>query len=662
MNEATGQHSAKPSSEAEALSAAPFATECDLVMKGGITSGIVYPLAITEIAKAFRLRSIGGTSAGAIAAAAAAAAEAGRQRFNSGEIATDPDGFGKLAQLPDHLCAVAASGRGTKLLALFKPKAALRPFFDALTGALSAQGFGGKLQSAIGTLVAHYWVAAAIGVVLGTLPLWFIRPGWSTLPASVWILGLAILLAVGLVLLQTLRTLVAELPDNGFGICSGIADADDTAPEEALTTWLARYFDELAGQAQACPGQMKPLTFGDLKAHGVDLQVMTTCLTMGRPFRLPLRDDDHVRENNQFQFRKTEFDRLFPPYVVQWMVANPRPFNRSAEDKGRFSDMDFTGYQCLPLPDDFPVVVAVRMSLSFPLLLSAIPLHAVDFRKPPFKGEQPERCWFTDGGVGSNFPIHFFDAPLPTRPTFGLDLGLAEDAAAPRVVFPETNGGARLVYWRRFANGDGFSSITGFLSTVVNVAKDWNHEALSHLPGFRDRIGLIRLTKEEGGLNLTMPPERIQRLTEYGREAGQQFVRRFGAPAKWAPGMQASKMNWDNHQRIRLRLVLASVGEMVANIQSGVDLLAGRPTDYGRLFTSEAGAGSYCLAGLGKLDKDPANGLYTTQAGLAKWMLDDLVHMAQRITATVAAKPDATIHPGTHAPKPAPELKLRPRI
>jgi hypothetical protein len=36
-------------------------------MKGGITSGVVYPLAIVEIAKAFRLRSIGGTSAGAIA-------------------------------------------------------------------------------------------------------------------------------------------------------------------------------------------------------------------------------------------------------------------------------------------------------------------------------------------------------------------------------------------------------------------------------------------------------------------------------------------------------------------------------------------------------------------------------------------------------------------
>lgn len=42
--------------------------ECDIVMKGGVTSGIVYPSAILELARRYRFRSIGGTSAGAIAA------------------------------------------------------------------------------------------------------------------------------------------------------------------------------------------------------------------------------------------------------------------------------------------------------------------------------------------------------------------------------------------------------------------------------------------------------------------------------------------------------------------------------------------------------------------------------------------------------------------
>src|SRR3954453_16422133 len=52
--------------------------ECDAVMKGGITSGIVYPYAILQIATKYRFRSLGGTSVGAIAAAFAAAAEYGR--------------------------------------------------------------------------------------------------------------------------------------------------------------------------------------------------------------------------------------------------------------------------------------------------------------------------------------------------------------------------------------------------------------------------------------------------------------------------------------------------------------------------------------------------------------------------------------------------------
>jgi predicted acylesterase/phospholipase RssA len=49
------------------------ALECDLIMKGGVTSGLVYPGAIATLSETFRLRNIGGTSAGAIGAVAAAA-------------------------------------------------------------------------------------------------------------------------------------------------------------------------------------------------------------------------------------------------------------------------------------------------------------------------------------------------------------------------------------------------------------------------------------------------------------------------------------------------------------------------------------------------------------------------------------------------------------
>ncbi len=62
---------------------------CDLVMKGGLTSGIVYPAAVLKLAEQYKFKCIGGTSAGAIAAAVTAAAEAGR----------DTGGFEKLQKV-----------------------------------------------------------------------------------------------------------------------------------------------------------------------------------------------------------------------------------------------------------------------------------------------------------------------------------------------------------------------------------------------------------------------------------------------------------------------------------------------------------------------------------------------------------------------------------
>jgi predicted acylesterase/phospholipase RssA len=642
-----------------------FARECDLVLKGGITSGVVYPLAIVEIAKAFRLRGIGGTSAGAIAAAAAAAAELGRQRHAARELKDDPNGFAKLEGLPDHLCAPAASGRGTKLLAFFKPAPTLRPVFETFTALLEAKGALARVRAALGALFSHYGLAAALGALVGGGPLWFVAFRSGNPLVWLWILVGAVVGALVCVAWQVARQVLRGLPANGFGMCSGMPATGDPAPDEALSVWLAQYFDTLSGQREACAGagsdvdRHKPLTFGDLRRHDIDLQMMSTCLTMGRPFRLPFRDDN-VRENNQFFYKESEFAALFPANVTAWMRARERPVAPSA--KGRtsvFDQMDFTGFRRLTLPDDLPVVVAVRMSLSFPILLSAIPLYSVDHHKPRTLDETPERCWFTDGGVGSNFPIHFFDSALPARPTFGLDLGNTDDPQAPRVRFPKDNGDARLTYWRRFASG-GLGGIAGFLGNVMHVAKDWNHETLSHLPGFRDRIGLILLTRQEGGLNLTMPKERIAKLTEYGREAGRQFVVRFGDPDKWPPNVQPSAMNWGNHQLIRLRLLLASTAELLDGLERASKALHGTPQAYARFFATGQPPHSYRLKGLANLAADPVTGNYPTQAGMAHTMVQELQALARRIDTSAAQQ--AGVHPAHGAPKPTPELKLRPRV
>ena len=41
--------------------------DCEIVMKGGLTSGAVYPKALSEIAKTYKYVNIGGTSSGALA-------------------------------------------------------------------------------------------------------------------------------------------------------------------------------------------------------------------------------------------------------------------------------------------------------------------------------------------------------------------------------------------------------------------------------------------------------------------------------------------------------------------------------------------------------------------------------------------------------------------
>jgi len=53
--------------------------ECNLILKGGVTSGVVYARAIGRLSGEYRFRAIAGSSAGAIAAAFVAAAEYGRQ-------------------------------------------------------------------------------------------------------------------------------------------------------------------------------------------------------------------------------------------------------------------------------------------------------------------------------------------------------------------------------------------------------------------------------------------------------------------------------------------------------------------------------------------------------------------------------------------------------
>jgi predicted acylesterase/phospholipase RssA len=527
---------------------------CDVVMKGGITSGVVYPHALCELARTYRFASVGGTSAGAIAAAAAAAAEHGRER----------GGFEKLAALP------AWVGAGDNLFRLFQPQPATKPFFRLFTAGLGRKGAGKWLRVGLAALRSFPLTAAAglaPGVALVVLAVW---TGSGALAACAVVAGILLAL-LGLAVALGLRLgigLPKAVGGNMFGLCSGLG-SDDGAPP-ALTPWLADLIDDLA--AKDGDG---PLTFGDLRAKGIDLQMMTTNVTHRRPHRMPWR-------NRELLFDPDAMRRLFPERVVAWMEAHPPRL-----DEGRDGERTRRRLEALaplrpfPVPDDLPVVVAARMSLSFPLLISAVPLHALDMTRSrtreavdavedgrtPREGLAADVCWFSDGGIASNFPVHFFDTPLPTRPTFAIDLdGFHPDHPrrpdqAANVYLPSSNVGGLLDSWHRLDPKPGFGSLSGFVSGIVRTMQNHVDSGLTHQPGYRDRIVHVHTAPDEGGMNLTMPRDVIEALTLRGQAAGRALVERFADTLGTDQGL-----SWDNHRWVRYRSALAALAEQLEQL------------------------------------------------------------------------------------------------
>src|SRR6185295_9550901 len=167
---------------------------CDLVMKGGITSGVVYPLAIVELSEEFRFQNIGGTSAGAIAAALTAAAEY-RRRGTGGSR----DGFDVLARLPAFLGG-KTDGQ-PNLLGLFPPRREARGLFGVVLAFLGHRPLALKLARALGALIRTEPLGALVAVLLALVPFVSQRPAVSPAMAAAFALQVGIGLVAGLVLM-----------------------------------------------------------------------------------------------------------------------------------------------------------------------------------------------------------------------------------------------------------------------------------------------------------------------------------------------------------------------------------------------------------------------------------------------------------------------------
>ena len=219
--------------------------ECDLVMKGGITSGVVYPLAVCRVAEKYRLCNIGGASAGAIAAVAAGAAEFGRVTGSR----RDGAGFAGLETLPEKLTAEVGPEKQPRLLSLFQPTDEASPLFALLLTAIGKAPAWQKPLRALAIVFAAQPHAAVLGLIAaaGLIATARAPARRSRLRAITVICGALALLLLGVlgsIAVFVWKTLKALGPGANYGICSGYAKG---AAEPALTQWLTEIVDQLAG-------------------------------------------------------------------------------------------------------------------------------------------------------------------------------------------------------------------------------------------------------------------------------------------------------------------------------------------------------------------------------------------------------------------------------
>jgi predicted acylesterase/phospholipase RssA len=616
------------------------ARNCDVVMKGGITSGVVYPLTITELAKEFRFKNVGGTSAGAIAAALTAAAEYARQNGSR-------SGFDRLEKLPAFL-AGSTDGQ-PNLLNLFPPASSTRSLFSVLTAFLGDGSIVSKVARAIAALLVVSPLVTLISFVpalLLPLILWRGPIGPLALIGLALIELVLIAAAIGaMVMFNARRALGTTLPKNRFGFSTGRAPKGGKLP--GVSEWLHDEIQATAGLSKTAP----PLTFGDLwlageqqvddavrsktleKRHGVEaelrsinLQMITTALSHGHPYRLPF-------ENRRFAFRPSELRDYFSDSVVDYLVSHAREDERVAAA----NDPDL---MALPEPWDLPIVVAARMSLSFPILFSMVPLYAIDYTRPEVPGTPRayERCWFIDGGLSSNFPTSLFDSAIPRWPTFGINLeAFPPDYPNDDVWMTTTASSGTSDHWLRFP-AEGKGAFGGFVGAMLDSIRNWRDNTQLAVPGFRDRIVHVRLTPYEGGLNLNMSADKVKTLAARGERAGHRLRERFGAA-----GANSEGQNWNTHRWTRFRTAASLVQKLMHQIDRALTYRGAEVPSYDDLLKRKTN------------EKPKTDYWWKRSAADYEPRIDDLRTFAHHFA---EGRPDF----GEGAPGPQPELRISPRL
>jgi len=654
---------------------------CDIVMKGGVASGVVYPWAILEIARKYRLRNLGGTSVGAMAAALAAACEYGRRLGH-------PNSFEVLRLLPTELGKRPKGNVGkqaeTIMLSLFQPaksgKRLFAVFVDVLNGYYNnrelpkekATGLGWILFKAI---LNNYFLTLpmAIALVFFGIPLinnfnLLNQISAESNPNHLTAIAAIISALVVVIVLVIITWIVIDIRrgiiKNDLGLCRGITPENkkNNKQQPALVEWMHQAIQRGAGLAI----DATPLTFEDLwraplwpggsnpsldksgnpLERSIDLQMVTTNVTHGRPYRLPL-----VNRDARLFFNPDEWKNFFPDQVMNHLNRVSTPYTPLSES----DPTNPAGAEILrELPaGKLPVVVAARLSLSYPLLFSTVPLYAIDYEEPIAEKRELHLCRFSDGGLCSNFPVHFFDTALPRWPTFGLSLeernqydssGINETVWLPDLQEEGTHD-----TWYRIDKAIGgekpsVATLGKFLWFMFLSSKDWRDKTAIRMPHVRRRVVRLRLLmrKGEGQMNIAMPEKMILEMAkEYGIKAGKKLCEAY------APDEDNSKPKdlWREHLWVRSQVLIEGLSKLLSEF-SASSTSQGHTQDTSQILQEAA--------------QEPPIKSSNDKRVIWDNQRDEIHKLIARISELENALSARSNVP--HKPQPLPELRFRPRL
>jgi len=203
-------------------------------------------------------------------------------------------------------------------------------------------------------------------------------------------------------------SIVAALLVAGYdatGIQKLLADAKysrfaDTGPGGV---WASGLFNAVARMRGAAPGRYFLEWMGEqLAASPLAKELGKSELTFDDVRRrdLPPREEVPDISDEKYERAKYRLHVIGSDITTGRMIILPDDLPEYTDENGKPFDKD-----------SFPLVEAVRMSMSYPFLFTPVVLH-----------REGKPVYVVDGGLLSNFPIWLFDSPNPKRPTWGFRL------------------------------------------------------------------------------------------------------------------------------------------------------------------------------------------------------------------------------------------------